>query len=56
MKTGYFFIGLVLLGGFFLIRFLYLSNEKDKKELEDKFNDDYKKIQETEVNDNDTIN
>jgi len=28
---------------------------KDKKELEDKLNNDFKKIQETEVNDNDTV-
>jgi len=56
MKTYYFYIALVLLGSFFLVRFLYLKNEKDKKELEDKLNDDYKKIQEIEINDKDMIN
>jgi len=56
MKADYCYIGLVLLGSFFLIRFLYLHNVKDKKELEDKFNNDYKKTPETEVNDSDTMN
>lgn len=56
MKTYYFYIALVLLGGFFLVRFLYLKNEKDKKELEEKLNEDYKKIQEIEINDKDMIN
>lgn len=56
MKTYYFYIALVLLGGFLLVRFLYLKNEKDKKELEEKLNEDYKKIQEIEINDKDMIN
>lgn len=56
METYYFYIVVVLIGGFLLIRFLYLKNEKDKKELESKLNDDYKRIQETEVNDKDMIN
>lgn len=56
MKTYYFYIILVVVLGFFLVRFLYLRNEKDKKELEDKLNDDYRKIQEIEINDKDMIN
>lgn len=56
METYYFYIVLVLIGGFLLVRFLYLRNEKDKKELENKLNEDYKKIQEIETNDKDMIN
>ena len=56
METQYVYIGLILIGGFILIRFLYIRNEKDKKNLEDKLNNDFKKIQETEINDNDLIN
>lgn len=56
MKTYYFYIILVVVLGFFLVRFLYLKNEKDKKELEEKLNDDYRKIQEIEINDKDMIN
>ncbi|MBP9792747.1 MAG: hypothetical protein KBC56_01980 [Flavobacterium sp.] len=56
MKTYYFYIGLVIIGSFLLLRFLYLKNEKDRKDLEDKLNDEYKKTQETEVNDQDPFN
>ncbi|GAA4759563.1 MULTISPECIES: hypothetical protein [Flavobacterium] len=56
MKTYYFYIGIAVLLGFLLIRFLYLRNEKDKKELEDNLNNDYKKIQEIEINDKDMTN
>lgn len=56
MKTYYFYIMLVVILAFFLVRFLYLKNEKDKKELEEKLNEDYKKIQEIELNDKDMIN
>ncbi|WP_169051659.1 hypothetical protein [Flavobacterium sp. H122] len=56
METYYIYIILVLAGGLFLIRFLYLKNEKDKKALEKQLNNDYKKTQEIEVNDKDMIN
>ena len=56
MKTYYLYIGLALLAVILLVRFLYLKNEKDKKELEEQMNNDYKKIQEIETNDKDMIN
>lgn len=56
MEAFYFYIGIVLIGSFILIRFLFSRNEKDRKDLEEKFNNDYKKTQETEVNDKDPIN
>lgn len=56
METYYLYIGLVIIGTFILIRFLYLKNEKDRKELEDKLNDEYQKTQETEVNDRNPFN
>lgn len=56
METYYGYIVLVLIGVFFLVRFLYLKNEKDKKELESQLNNDYQKTQEIEVNDKDVIN
>lgn len=56
METYYVYIIIVLIAVFFLVRFLYLKNEKDKKELENQLNEDYKKIQEIEINDKDMIN
>ncbi|MFC4816001.1 MULTISPECIES: hypothetical protein [unclassified Flavobacterium] len=54
--SNYFYIAIALIFVIFLVRFLYLKNEKDKKDLEQKMNDDYKKIQEIETNDKDMIN
>ncbi|MES2813250.1 MAG: hypothetical protein V4670_12325 [Bacteroidota bacterium] len=56
METYYFYIAIALIGSFILIRFLFFRNEKDRKDLEDKFNNEYKKTEETEVNDRDPIN
>jgi hypothetical protein len=56
METYYFYIGIVIIGAFILVRFLYLRNEKDRKDLENKLNNEYKKSQENEVNDNDSFN
>jgi len=56
METYYFYIGIVIIGSFILIRFLFFRNEKDRKELEEKFNDEYSNTQETEINDKDPFN
>ena len=56
MYTYLFYIAIALFVVLFLVRFLYIQNEKDKKKLEEQMNDDYKKIQEIEVNDKDMIN
>lgn len=56
MYMYYLYIGLVVVAVLLMVRFLYLKNEKDKKDLEQKMNDDYKKIQEIETNDKDMIN
>ena len=55
MET-YFYITIVLIGVFLLVRFLYLKNEKDKRELEAQLNEEYQRIQEIEFNDTDVIN
>ena len=56
METYYFYIALAVIAGLLIVRFLYIQNEKDKKKLEDQMNNDYKKIQEMEINDKDMMN
>jgi uncharacterized protein YoxC len=56
MDGYYLYIAVALVAVAFVVRFLYVRNEKYKKELENKMNEDYKKIQEIEINDKDMIN
>jgi len=53
MKINWLVIGVVIVGVLFLIFFLIRQNQKDKKELENKLNNDFKKTipQESEIDD-----
>ncbi|ESU28765.1 hypothetical protein FLJC2902T_13610 [Flavobacterium limnosediminis JC2902] len=51
MKVSVLLIVVVIIVSLFLVAYLIIQNEKDKKNLEDFLNNDYKKPEDSEAND-----